>query len=97
MRLPWDLDYGVDGVHLMAGDVHLLLQVEAHRILKSIFGDQYITKLAMKPSVAYTEHLQALGRQHEFADFRFAPDIAVVPPSVAAQYPPWFDRKSLNR
>ena len=92
-----DPDYGVDGVHLMAGDVHLLLQAEAHRTLKSIFGDRYITELAMKPSTAYAEQLQAVGRRYGFAAVRFAPDIAVVPPSVAAQYPPWSDRKSPNR
>ena len=92
-----DPDYGVDGVYLMAGDVHRLLQAEAHRTLKSIFGDRYITKLAMKPSTAYAEQLQAVGKQHGFAAVRFAPDIAVVPPSVAAQYPPWSDRKSPNR
>ena len=92
-----DPDYGVDGVHLMAGDVHLLLQAEAHRTLKSIFGDRYITELAMKPSTAYAEQLQAVGRRYGFAAVRFAPDIAVVPSSVAAQYPPWSDRKSPNR
>ena len=73
-----DPDYGVDGVHLMAGDVHLLLQAEAHRTLKSIFGDRYITELAMKPSTAYAEQLQAVGRRYGFAAVRFAPDIAVV-------------------
>ncbi len=92
-----DPDYGVDGVHLMAGDVHLLFQAEAHRTLKSIFGDRYITELAMKPSTAYAEQMQAVGRRYGFAAVRFAPDIAVVPPSVAAQYPPWSDRKSPNR
>ena len=65
--------------------------------MKSIFGDRYITKLAMKPSTAYAEQLQAVGKQHGFAAVRFAPDIAVVPLSVAAQYPPWSDRKSPNR
>ena len=92
-----DPDYGVDGVHLMAGDVHLLLQAEAHRTLKSIFGDRYITELAMKPSTAYAEQLQAVGRRYGFAAVRFTPDIAVVPPSVAAQYPSWSERKSPNR
>jgi Uma2 family endonuclease len=92
-----DPDYGVDGVHLMVGDVHRLLQAEAHRTLKSIFGDRYITELATKPGIAYTEQLQAVGRRYGFAAVRFAPDIAVVPPSVAAQYPPWSERKSPNR
>ena len=92
-----DPDYGVDGVHLMAGAVHLLLQAEVHRTLKAIFGDRYITALAMKPSTAYTEPLQAVGRRYGFAAVRFAPDIAVVPSSVAAQYPSWSERKSPNR
>ena len=92
-----DPDYGVDGVHLMVGAVHLLLQAEVHRTLKAIFGDRYITALALKPSTAYAEQLQAVGRRYGFAAVRFAPDIAVVPPSVAAQYPPWPDRKSPNR
>lgn len=92
-----DPDYGVDGVHLMAGDVHRLLQAEVHQTLETIFGDRYITELAMKPSTAYAEQLRTIGRHYGLAAVRFKPDIAVVPPSVAAQYPPWPERKRPNR
>ena len=92
-----DPDYGVDGVHLMAGDVHRLLQAEVHQTLETIFGDRYITELAMKPSTAYAERLRTIGRHYGLAAVRFKPDIAVVPPSVAAQYPPWPERKRPNR